>query len=123
MPGRVIHPWRSVVAILSSGLTPSNPTIRTRRQIVELFDAWHVHQGERPVKASALPEPVRVLVDPQGRGRQHIAARRAQLTGTRAGGFVLTRQEAAGKWGVATYSFVRTGGRDLCPGSALDTLF
>ena len=68
MPGRVIHPWRSVVAILSSGLTPSNPTIRTRRQIVELFDAWHVHQGERPVKASALPEPVRVLVDPQGTG-------------------------------------------------------
>ena len=101
MPGRVIHPWRSVVAILSSGLTPLNPTIRTRRQIVELFDAWHVHQGERPVKASALPEPVRVLVDPQGRGRQHIAARRAQLTGTRAGAFVLTRQEPAGKWGAA----------------------
>jgi hypothetical protein len=30
------------------------------------------------------------------------------LTGTRAGGFVLTRQEAAGKWGAATYSLVRT---------------
>lgn len=28
--------------------------------------------------------------------------------GTRAGGFVLTRQEAAGKWGAATYSLVRT---------------
>jgi hypothetical protein len=79
-----------------------------RRRIVELFDAWHVHHGERPVKASALPEPVRVLVDPQGRGRQHIAARLVQLTGTRAGGFVLTRQEAAGKWGAATYSLVRT---------------
>jgi hypothetical protein len=26
-------------------------------------------------------------------------ARLVQLTGTRAGGFVLTRQEAAGKWG------------------------
>ena len=26
------------------------------------------------------------------------AARLVQLTGTRAGGFVLTRQEAAGKW-------------------------
>jgi hypothetical protein len=65
-----------------------------RRQIVELFDAWHVHHGEGPVKASALPEPVRVLVDPQGRGRQHIAARLVQLTGTRGGGFVLTRQEA-----------------------------
>jgi hypothetical protein len=31
------------------------------------------------------------------------------LGGTRAGGFfVLTRQEAAGKWGAATYSLVRT---------------
>jgi hypothetical protein len=79
-----------------------------RRQIVELFHAWHVHHGERPVKASALPEPVRVLVDPQGRGRQHIAARLVQLMGTRAGGFVLTRQEPAGKWGAANYSLVRT---------------
>jgi hypothetical protein len=62
-----------------------------------------VASGNHPTrtKASALPEPVRVLVDPQGRGRQHIAARLAQLTGTRAGGFVLTRQEAAGKWCVA----------------------
>jgi DDE superfamily endonuclease len=34
----------------------------------------------------------------------------SSITGTRAGGFVLTRQEPAGKWGVATYSFVRTGG-------------
>jgi len=76
-----------------------------RRQIVELFDAWHVHHGERPVKASALPE-----VDPKDGGPQHIAARLVQLTGTRAGAFVLTRQEPAGKWGVATYSFVRTGG-------------
>jgi hypothetical protein len=42
-------------------------------------------------EASALPEPVRALVDPQGRGRQHIAARLVQLTGTPAGGFVLTR--------------------------------
>jgi hypothetical protein len=36
------------------------------------------------------------------------SARLVQLTGTRAGGFVLTRQEAAGKWGAATYSLVRT---------------
>jgi hypothetical protein len=73
-----------------------------RRQIVEQFDAWHVHHGERPVKASALAEPVRALVDPQGRGRQHIAARLVELTGTRAGGFVLTRQKPAGKWGAPT---------------------
>jgi hypothetical protein len=35
-------------------------------------------------------------------------ARLVQLAGTRAGGFVLTRQEAAGKWGTGTYSLVRT---------------
>ena len=75
-----------------------------RRQIVELFEAWDAHHGQRPVKAAALAEPVRALLDPQGRGRQHIAARLMQLTGTRAGGFVLTRQEAAGKWGASTYS-------------------
>jgi hypothetical protein len=46
-----------------------------RRQIVELFEAWDVHHGERPVKAAALAEPVRAFLDPQGRGRQHIAAR------------------------------------------------
>jgi hypothetical protein len=32
------------------------------------------------------------------------------LTGTRAGGFVMTRQEPAGRWGAATYSLVRTRG-------------
>jgi hypothetical protein len=67
-----------------------------------------VHHGERPVKAAALAESVRALVDPQGRGRQHIAARLRQLVGTRAGGFVLTREEAAGRWGAATYSLVCT---------------
>ena len=46
-----------------------------RRQIVELFAAWAVRHGGRPVKAAALAESVQALVDPQGRGRQHIAAR------------------------------------------------
>jgi hypothetical protein len=35
--------------------------------------------------------PVRALLDPQGRGRQFMAARLVQLASTRAGGFVLTR--------------------------------
>jgi hypothetical protein len=52
--------------------------------------------------------PVCALLDPQRRGRQFTAARLGQLAGTRAGGFVLTRQEAAGKWGKATYSLART---------------
>jgi hypothetical protein len=79
-----------------------------RRQIVELFETWHAHYGDEPVKAKVIAEPVRALLDPQHRGRQFMAARLVRLAGTRAGGFVLTRQEAAGKWGKATYSLVRT---------------
>jgi putative DNA primase/helicase len=78
-----------------------------RRQIVALFEAWHRHHGERPVKAAALAEPVRALVDPQGQGRQHVAARLVRLTRTHIGGFVLTREGPAGRWGAATYSLVR----------------
>jgi putative DNA primase/helicase len=79
-----------------------------RRNIVELFETWNAEHGDEPVKAKALAEPVRGLLDPQRRGRQCMTARLVQLAGTRAGGFVLTRQEAPGKWGKATYSLVRT---------------
>jgi hypothetical protein len=54
-----------------------------------------------------MAEPVRILLDPQRRDRQ-LASRLVKLAGTRAGGFALTRQEATGKWGAATYSLVRT---------------
>jgi hypothetical protein len=79
-----------------------------RRRIVELFATWDANHAARPTKVADLAEPVRALVDPQGRGRQHVAARLSQLAGTRAGGFILTREEAAGKWGAATYSLART---------------
>jgi hypothetical protein len=79
-----------------------------RRQIVGLFEAWYQHHGERPIKAVDVAEPVRALIDPQGRGRQHIAAQMAQLTRTRVGGFVLTRERPAGKWGKTTYALRRT---------------
>jgi hypothetical protein len=55
-----------------------------------------------------LAEPVRALLDPQRRREHFISARLVQLAGTRAGGVVLTRQEAAGKWGATTYALVRT---------------
>jgi putative DNA primase/helicase len=80
-----------------------------RRWIVEVFQTWDAHHGEQPIKAADLAEPVRNLVDPQRRGRQFIAGRLPQLVGTRAGGFGLTRQEATGKWGAATYALRRTG--------------
>jgi hypothetical protein len=62
-----------------------------------------------PPKASTtadVAEPVRALVDPQGRGRRS-AARLTHLVGG-AGGFGLPRQEAGGKWGAATYALRRT---------------
>jgi hypothetical protein len=51
---------------------------------------------------------VLAVIDPQGRGRQYIASRLLQMDSTRAGGFVLTRQPAAGKWSAATYALAQT---------------
>jgi hypothetical protein len=70
-----------------------------RRRTAELFATWWEHHKKQPVTAAELVEPVRVLIDPQGRGRQFVASRLMQMDGTRAGGFVLSRQPAAGKWG------------------------
>jgi putative DNA primase/helicase len=66
-----------------------------RRWVVELFGAWNAHHDELPIKAADLAVPVRALVDPRGRGRQHIETRLMQLVGTCAGGFTLTKQDAA----------------------------
>jgi hypothetical protein len=79
-----------------------------RRQIVELFETWVAHHGQRPITAADLAEPVRALMDPQGGSRQYLAARLAWLAGACAGGFVLTRQ-TAGKWRASTYAVRRTG--------------
>jgi hypothetical protein len=79
-----------------------------RQRIAELFRTWHRCHGDAPVKAADLAEPVRCIIDPQGRGRQYVASRLGNFTGTRAAGFVLTRQEAVGTWGAATYSLRRT---------------
>ena len=40
--------------------------------------------------------------------RQYLATFISGLAGTHAAGFVLTRQEAAGKWGAATYALSKT---------------
>jgi hypothetical protein len=79
-----------------------------RQHIAELFQAWDGCHGSTPVKAAELADRVQKVIDPQGRGRQYISSRLVALTGTRAAGFVLTRQEAAGVWGAATYALDRT---------------
>jgi hypothetical protein len=79
-----------------------------RQRIAELFQLWWEHHGARPVKANELAEPVKAAADPQGRGRQYLATFIAGLAGTHAAGFVLNRQEAAGKWTAATYALTQT---------------
>jgi hypothetical protein len=79
-----------------------------RQKVTELFQAWDRHHGDRPVKAAELNEAVQRIADPQGHERQYLATYLGSLAGTRAAGFVLTRQEAVGVWGAATYSLLRT---------------
>ena len=79
-----------------------------RRHVSELFQTWWLHHRDQPMRAADLAEPVQTIADPQGRGRQYLTAHLARLAGTRAAGFVLTRQEAAGKWGAATYALSPT---------------
>jgi hypothetical protein len=78
-----------------------------RQRVAELFQVWWEQHGATPVKVNQLAEPVKAVADPQGRGRQYLATYVAGLAGTRAAGFVLTRQEPAGKWTAATYALAQ----------------
>lgn len=75
-----------------------------RQAVADLFDLWWARHGEQPVALRDLHEDVKGALDPQGRGRQFISAQADRLVGTRIGGLVLSRQDAPGKWGVATYA-------------------
>ena len=80
-----------------------------RQRIAELYRTWWENHGPAPTKASDLAEPVKAIADPQGRGRQYLATFLAGLAGTRTAGFVLNRQEPAGKWTAATYALAQAG--------------
>ncbi len=84
------------------------------------------HMGSSP-----RPPMVPVLSRPRGGDKIAVVARQPwpgttpvlQLDdGTRAGGFVLRRQSRP-EMGHGDLFLRAHGGRDLCPGSALDTLF
>jgi hypothetical protein len=75
-----------------------------RQRIADLFRTWWEEHGATPVKVAELAESVKAIADPQGRGRQYLATWLSGLAGTHAAGFVLTRQEPAGKWAASTYS-------------------
>jgi hypothetical protein len=84
-----------------------------RQRIGELFRAWWQHHGATPTKINDLANPVIAIADPQGRGRQYLATFVSRLAGTHAGGFMLTRQESAGKWTAATYALAEAAPTDL----------
>jgi hypothetical protein len=75
-----------------------------RQRVVELFTTWWEHHGSSAIPLSGLHYSVSSIIDPQGRGRQYVAAAVRNYEGTRAAGFVLTRQQPAGTWGAATYA-------------------
>lgn len=81
-----------------------------RQTLLQLFEMWWDKHGDRPVTLANLHEDVLHLADPQKRGRQFVAASIGKLAGTRTGGFILTRQAAAGKWGPATFVLKRSDG-------------
>ena len=55
---------------------------------------------------------MKAIADPQGRGRQYLATFVSGLAGTHAAGFVLLRQEPAGKWTAATYALAEAAPTD-----------
>ena len=79
----------------------------TRQAIVSLFEIWWEKHHNYLIKANDIHDDVKHAADPQGRGRQYLAAYLEGLDGTRLGGFVLTRQASPGKWGAATYKLQR----------------
>jgi hypothetical protein len=86
-----------------------------RQRVVELFTKWWERHGSSAIPVSGLHHEVTAIIDPQFRGRQYVAAAVRNYEGTRAAGFVLTRQEAAGTWGAATYALTQDVGTD-CTG-------
>jgi hypothetical protein len=78
-----------------------------RQAVADLYAVWLQKHGGRSVAIRELDNAVKEAADPHGRGRQFLASYLASLTGTRLGGFVLTRQEPSGKWGAASFALRR----------------
>ena len=58
-----------------------------RRQLIaEIFNTWHDRHHDMPTHAADLRDDVRTLLDPHGRGRQHVASVLGKLAGTRLAG-------------------------------------
>lgn len=87
-----------------AGIADAKANDQRRQMVAELLAAWFACHHDYPTKATDLHEEVRAILDPQGRGRQHVAATLAKLAGTRIAGLVLTASKPAGRWGATTYA-------------------
>ena len=74
-----------------------------RRAVAELFHAWNQAHGSFAVTVAGLAETVCTLANPDGKGRQYLAARIRNLAGTRLAGFVLVHEAPDGKWSADKY--------------------
>lgn len=81
-----------------------------RQRTAEIFKAWWQVHGGNAVTVHDLDQSVLAMIDPHRRGRQYVARLVAGLAGTRLAGFVMTRQQAAGKWTASTYALKISGG-------------
>jgi hypothetical protein len=79
-----------------------------RQATHDLFVVWWGHHRDAPTKAYELHLEGQKIIDPQGRGRQFVAAQLEKLVGTRLGGYVLTRQRGDALYAVATYALLET---------------
>ena len=91
-----------------------------RQMIGALFAAWDKHHGSSPQTAHGLDAEVQKIIDPNGRGRQFVAAQLEKLAGARFAGFVLTHHKGPNPREAATYALIRTGDSQL-PDLAHDT--
>jgi hypothetical protein len=64
-----------------------------RQRVISLFNEWDKCHGDKPIKVSELAEAVRLIADPNNRGRQYLARTIGGFAGTRLGGFLLERLE------------------------------
>ncbi len=86
-----------------------------RRQIAELFETWWAAHDNLSMLAKDLSDEVKAILDPHGRGRQTIVSALNKKINSRSAGFVLTRQDAPGAWGKATYRLCKTDAPAAAP--------
>jgi hypothetical protein len=103
----IVNAHRINQGIMPDLRKPARRKIPFCSEIAELFRTWWDHHSSAPVKASQLAAPLKEIADPHDKGRQFLARFLAELAGTHAAGFVLTRQEPPGRWGAATSALVK----------------